>query len=49
MKQGSKEVLTWNFETNYGARNRVGIGLSYLPARLTRLEELIPWIDSWAP
>jgi hypothetical protein len=35
----------WNFKTVYtmGARNRVGIGLSYRPARLHRLEELIPW------
>jgi hypothetical protein len=26
-----------------GARNRIGIGLSYRPARLHRLAELIPW------
>jgi hypothetical protein len=26
-----------------GARNRPGIGLSYRPARLHRLAELIPW------
>jgi hypothetical protein len=26
-----------------GYRNRVGIGLSYRPARLHRLAELIPW------
>jgi hypothetical protein len=26
-----------------GARHRVGIGLSYRPARLHRLAELIPW------
>ncbi len=26
-----------------GARNRVGIGLSYWPARLRRLAEFIPW------
>jgi hypothetical protein len=26
-----------------GARNRVGIGLSYRPARLHRLTELVPW------
>jgi hypothetical protein len=26
-----------------GARNRGGIGLSYRPARLRRLAELIPW------
>ncbi len=31
-------------------RNRVGIGLSYRPARLHRLAELIPQgINSWAP
>jgi hypothetical protein len=27
----------------WGARNRVGIGLSYRPARLHRLAEFIPW------
>jgi hypothetical protein len=32
-----------------GARNRVGIGLSYRPARLHRLAELIPWNTFWAP
>jgi len=26
-----------------GARNRVGTGLQYWPARLQRLAELIPW------
>jgi hypothetical protein len=26
-----------------GARHRVGIGLSYRPARLHRLAEFIPW------
>ncbi len=26
-----------------GARNRIGIGLSYRPAKLNRLAELIPW------
>jgi hypothetical protein len=26
-----------------GARNRVGIGLSYRPARLHRLAETFPW------
>jgi hypothetical protein len=30
------------FEQSKGARNRVGIGLSYRPARLHRLAELIP-------
>jgi hypothetical protein len=29
--------------TLWGARNRVGIGLSYRPARLHRLAEFIPW------
>jgi hypothetical protein len=29
--------------TTRGARNRVGIGLSYRPARLRRLAKLIPW------
>ncbi len=31
-------------EQSMGARNRVGIGLSYRPARLRRLAELIPGI-----
>jgi hypothetical protein len=31
------------FKQSMGARNRVGIGLSYRPARLRRLAELIPW------
>jgi hypothetical protein len=35
--------LCWNFLTIYGARNRVGIGLSYRHARLIRPVELIPW------
>jgi hypothetical protein len=30
-------------EQSMGARNRVGIGLSYRPARLHRLAEFIPW------
>ncbi len=38
------QVLYWNFRTIYmGARNRVGNGLSYRPARLHRLAEYIPW------
>jgi hypothetical protein len=32
----------WNFEQSMGARNRVGIWLSYRPARLHRLMESIP-------
>ncbi len=31
------------FRQSMGARNRVGIGLSYRPARLHRLADLIPW------
>jgi hypothetical protein len=34
------------FKQSMGARNRVGIGLSYRPARLHRLVELIPWNKS---
>jgi hypothetical protein len=30
-------------EQSVGARNRVGIWLSYRPARLHRMAELIPW------
>jgi hypothetical protein len=38
--QGS---ICTNLEQSMGFRNRVGIGLSYRPARLHRLAELIPW------
>ncbi len=31
------------FKQSMGARNRVGIGLSYRPVRLHMLAELIPW------
>ncbi len=31
------------FKQSMGARNRVGIELSYRPARLHRLAEFIPW------
>ncbi len=31
------------FKQSMGARDRVGIGLSYRPARLHRLAEFIPW------
>ncbi len=31
------------FKKSMGARNRVGIGLLYRPARLHRLAEFIPW------
>jgi hypothetical protein len=38
------EILCWNFRTIYVyARNQVGRGLSYQPARLDRLAESIPW------
>ncbi len=36
-------IQCWNFKQSMCARNRVGIGLLYLPAGLHRLEELIPW------
>ncbi len=32
------------FKQSMGARNRVGIGLSYQPARLHSMAELVPWI-----
>jgi hypothetical protein len=31
------------FKQSMGARNRVGIGLSYRTARLNRMAELVPW------
>ncbi len=31
------------YKQSIGARNRVGIGLSYQPARLHSLAELVPW------
>jgi hypothetical protein len=31
------------FKQSMGARNRVGIGFSYRPARLHRLAELVSW------
>jgi hypothetical protein len=31
------------FKQSMGARSRVGLGLSYRPARLHRLAEFIPW------
>ncbi len=31
------------FKQSMGARNRVGIVLSYWPARLHRLAKLVPW------
>jgi hypothetical protein len=38
----SSKDQCWNFRTIYGARNRLGIGLSYRPDRLHRLAESIP-------
>jgi hypothetical protein len=37
------------FEQSIGARNQVGIGFSYRPARLYRLAESILGIDCWPP
>jgi hypothetical protein len=36
------------FKQFMGARNPRGIGLSYRPAMLHSLAELVPGIDSWA-
>jgi hypothetical protein len=36
-------IQSWNFKESMGARNQEGIGLSYRPAWLDRLAELIPW------
>jgi hypothetical protein len=37
-------ALCWNFQTIYGGyRNRIGIGLSYRPAKLHNLAESVPW------
>ncbi len=40
---GGGEYRAGIFKHLKGARNRVGIRLLYRPARLHRLEELIPW------
>jgi hypothetical protein len=40
---GLKDYRAKIFKMSMGARNRRGIGLSYRPARLHRLAELIPW------
>jgi hypothetical protein len=39
----SRSGIFFIFKHSMGARNRVGIGLSYRPARLHRLAELMPW------
>ncbi len=43
--RSSQQILPWAgiFKKSMGARHRVGIGLSYRPARLHRLAELMPW------
>jgi hypothetical protein len=38
-----KKACAGIFKPSMGARNRVGIELSYRPARLHRLAEFIPW------
>jgi hypothetical protein len=38
-----QEILAGIFKKSMGARNQGRIGISYRPARLHRLEELIPW------
>jgi hypothetical protein len=38
-----KELSAGIFKQSMGARNRGGIGLSYRPARLHSLAELVPW------
>jgi hypothetical protein len=39
----SDENCAGIFKQYMGARKRIGIGLSFRPARLRRLAELIPW------
>ncbi len=41
--QGESAFRAGIFKKSMGARHRVGIGLSYRPARLHRLAELMPW------
>jgi hypothetical protein len=44
------ETCAGILDQSMGAKNRVGIGVSYRPAKLHRLAESIPsGIDSWAP
>ena len=43
LEQGHLHISAGIFKQSMGARNRVGIALSYWPARLHRLAELIPW------
>jgi hypothetical protein len=43
MYLSSTMICAGIFKQSLGARNRVGIGFSYRPARLDRLAEFIPW------
>jgi hypothetical protein len=43
-KEGSLLACARIFKQSMGARNRVGLGLSYRPAKPHRLAKLIPWI-----
>jgi hypothetical protein len=43
------EISAGIFKQYMGARNRVGIGLSYRPARLYSLTKLVLGTDSGAP
>ncbi len=45
---GGTTVLEICIESMW-ARNRIGMGLSYRPARLHSLAELIPWNRFWTP
>jgi hypothetical protein len=40
---GQDRLCAGIFKQSMGTRNRVGVGLSYRPARLKRLAKLIPW------
>jgi len=42
-KTDHSAIQCWNFKQYKGARNRAGIGLSYRPARLHSLAEVVPW------
>jgi hypothetical protein len=43
-KEGERETTNAGiFKQSMGARNRVGIRLSYRPARLHSLAEMVPW------
>jgi hypothetical protein len=43
LEKGGKLYSAGIFKTSMRARNRVGIGLLYRPARLYSLAELVPW------